>query len=124
MSDLPKVKAHRGTLLSYSFGFLLSVVLTELAYVLVVHKSFSYKLLIVAILCLAVVQLMVQLLFFLHLTEEKKPRWNQMAFGFMTMVLVILVFGSLWIMHNLDYHTMSPHDTDTYIQDEEGIHKQ
>jgi cytochrome o ubiquinol oxidase operon protein cyoD len=71
---------------------------------------------------LAVVQLFVQLYFFLHMGDESKPRWNLMAFLFMLLVLVIVVFGSLWIMKNLDYH-MSPSDTSNYMMHEEGIHK-
>ena len=44
-----------------------------------------------------------------------------MVFGFTTLIVAILVFGSLWIMSNLDYHMMSPEDTDAYIQDKEAI---
>jgi hypothetical protein len=34
------------------------------------------------------------------------------------------VFGSLWIMDNLDYHMMhNPQDIDTHIQNEEGIYR-
>jgi cytochrome o ubiquinol oxidase operon protein cyoD len=64
---------------------------------------------------------MVQLVFFLHLGGEGKPRWRLTAFLFMLLVLVILVFGSLWIMYNLDYHmTMSPEELDSQIIEDEG----
>ena len=49
-------------------------------------------------------QFFTQLLFFLHLGRETKPRWKLLVFLFMTMIVAILVFGSLWIMYNLNYH--------------------
>ncbi len=102
-------------------GFFLSLILTYEAYLLVTYHILSDRLLLAAVVVAAVMQLVVQLVFFLHLGSESKPRWNLIVFLFTLMVLVILVFGSLWIMHNLDYHMMSPVETDTYIQHEEGI---
>lgn len=56
---------------------------------------------------LAAAQALLQLLLFLHLGLEENPRWNLIMFFFMVFVIVILVGGSLWIMANLDYNTMS-----------------
>lgn len=53
----------------------------------------------------------IQLFFFLHLGQESKPYWNSQLFLFMLTILVILVIGSLWIMHNLSYNVM-PMDHD------------
>jgi cytochrome o ubiquinol oxidase subunit IV len=116
-------EASPGSLASYTTGFILSVVFTLAAYVLVSKHLLSGWAIVIGILALAVVQLLVQLLFFLHLNRESKPRWNLAIFVFMAITLLIIVVGSLWIMHNLNYHMMmSPHDTETYIQKEEGIH--
>jgi cytochrome o ubiquinol oxidase operon protein cyoD len=52
---------------------------------------------------LAFVQVIIQLIFFLHLGEEESPRWNLISFLFMVGVVFIIVAGSLWIMFNLDY---------------------
>jgi len=46
------------------------------------------------------------LIFFLHLGIESKPRWNLLVFYFMVVVLAILLYGSFWIMSNLDYRMM------------------
>ncbi|MEO6513374.1 MAG: cytochrome o ubiquinol oxidase subunit IV [Candidatus Saccharimonadales bacterium] len=113
--------AAPGSLASYTTGFGLSVIFTLVAYFLVVRHVLGGWGIVIAILSLGVVQLLVQLLFFLHLSRESKPRWNLTVFVFMTIVLLIIVIGSLWIMHNLNYHTMAPHDTDIYIQKEENI---
>jgi len=121
--------APHGTLLSYISGFILSIVLTLAVFFLVNdhvvtgHEAFSHGFLTVAIMSLAVVQLIVQLIFFLHLGNETKPRWNLAVFLFMMVVLIVIVGGSLWIMDNLNYHTKSPQDTSTYIMNDEGIHR-
>ena len=98
-----------GTMRSYVVGFALSIALTLAAYFMVTHHALGRTALIVAIFALAMIQLYVQLVFFLHLGREGKPRLNLMTFLFMLLVLVIVVAGSLWIMNNLNYH-MTPQD--------------
>lgn len=128
-SDLEKEGAVRGTTVSYVSGFVLSLILTLTAYFVVMQHNdssqprFSYQYIVTFILILALVQLFVQLLFFLHLDRESKPRWNLMVASFAVTVVLILVLGSLWIMHNLDYHHMeSPAATDKAIIKDEGVH--
>jgi cytochrome o ubiquinol oxidase operon protein cyoD len=75
-------------------------------YTIVVHHLLPLNLTIIAVVILAVMQLLVQLVFFLHLGGESKPRWNLMAFMFTLLVVAILVAGTLWIMYNLDYNMM------------------
>lgn len=122
MKDAKHTDTHKGGLQSYIIGFSLSLVLTLSSYFLVARQALSSQALLVAILVLAVTQFAVQLFFFLHIADESKPRWNLMAFWFMILVLSIVVFGSLWIMKNLDYHQeMTPQETDQYIMEDEGI---
>lgn len=92
------------SLLTYSLGFGISLVLTLLAYFAVTDNWFASTGLLVFVVTLALVQLIAQLILFLHLGSESKPRWNLYALLFAIMVIVIIVFGSLWIMYNLDYH--------------------
>lgn len=110
---------------SYLLGFLLSLGLTLVAYFMVSRHVGSSGVLTASIVGLALAQLMVQLKFFLHLGSEAKPRWNLLVFGFMLGVLLILVFGSLWIMYNLNYHhgghPVSPSNPDAYTTQDEGI---
>ena len=109
---------------SYIIGFIASIVLSLVAYGIVAGQLFrSSTATIIAILILALVQLGVQLIFFLHLGQESKPRWNFFMFLFAGIVLLILVLGSLWIMYNLDYQMMPKMEIDHQIMDEEAIHK-
>ncbi len=110
-----------GSYFTYVVGFVMSLLLTLIAYLAVVNHMLSTPVLIATILGLAVIQLAVQLRLFLHLGQEAKPRWNLLAFAFMGLVVAILVLGSLWIMNNLDYHMGSPAETDHYIMEDEGI---
>lgn len=112
--------AVKGDFKSYLIGFLLSLELTLAAYWLVVDHGLNNRVLMAAILCLAIIQLMVQLIFFLHLDKESKPHWNLMVFGFMAIVLIIIVFGSLWIMSSLNYHMDNPHHLEQHIIKDEG----
>ena len=105
----------KGTAKFYLLGFILCIVLTLAAYFLVVEKLLSGMILILTILGLGVIQMAVQLFFFMHLGGEyadgkAKHHWNMLVFLFMVMVLVIIVFGSLWIMYSLNYREMPPMD--------------
>jgi cytochrome o ubiquinol oxidase operon protein cyoD len=111
----------KGSFITYTLGFVLSVALTLAAYFTFTNRSLPEPMLVAVIVGLAIAQLLVQLIFFLHLGKESRPRWNLQVFMFMLLVLIIVVFGSLWIMNNLDYNMMSPRETDTYIMQDEGI---
>ncbi|MBP9741991.1 MAG: cytochrome o ubiquinol oxidase subunit IV [Burkholderiales bacterium] len=95
-----------GTLKSYIIGFILSIALTIIPYALVVHHLLSGDALIIAVVLLGIVQLLVQLIFFLHLSANKAQRWNSMTFAFTVLIIFLLVVGSLWIMWNLNYNMM------------------
>lgn len=104
-----------GSYRSYLIGFVFSLLLTLGAYYAVVHRDLLGEILSVWGLTLllagfAVLQAVFQLICFLNLGHEHRPRWNLMAFGFMVLVISILVGGSLWIMQNLSERTMQmPH---------------
>jgi len=119
---MPAETGH-GSLLSYVSGFVLSLVLTFIAYYLVDqhvhsgHETFSHGFLYGTIIVLAVVQLVVQLVFFLHLGRDSRPHWNLIVFTYAALLLVIIVVGSLWVMAHLNYNMMQmpPTQVDTYM---------
>ena len=104
------MKYHKGLLKSYIIGFILSVALTLLAYypvwlhVTSYHMMFSHELITWFVVILAFIQLIVQLLFFLHLGQESKPRWKlAVLISFLGIVLIVVV-ASIWIMQHLNYN--------------------
>lgn len=128
-ADARKVVAARhetahGTVRTYIAGFVLSLILTIAAYLSVSRGIFSGWALVGILAVLAVTQLFTQLIFFLHLGRESRPRWNVTVMLFAVMVVFIVVFGSLWIMKNLQYnhhhHELTPNQTNNLIIRDEG----
>lgn len=103
MSKLIPKQSTAVTVWLYVTGFILAVGLTVMAYVTVTAQLFTNEVAILILMGLAVIQFVVQLIFFLHIGQESKPRWNLAAFLFTLLVLIVIVFGSLWIMYNLNY---------------------
>ncbi len=95
------------TLSAYLIGFVLALLLTVLAFGLVNSASLSRDLTAAAIAALALMQIMVHLHYFLHLSFD--PRRNPIfaALLFALLIIFIMVGGSIWIMHDLDSQ-MSP----------------
>lgn len=105
-------KEWHGTLQSYVIGLIGSFVLTSISFLLVIGKFFSGNTLVFTIVGLALVQAAWQLIFFLHLGQEAKPKWETLIFCFMFLVLLIIAVGSLWVMYDLENRVMMemPHD--------------
>lgn len=104
-------------IVKYVTGYLLSLILTLTAYSLVVYGSTS-PWIVTALVVLAIVQMIIQLIFFLHLGDEVKPRYKLISFSFMAVILVIIVVGSLWIMQHMDYNMMrmTPNEKTDYMK--------
>jgi cytochrome o ubiquinol oxidase subunit IV len=109
--DNSRLDAWYAPFKSYLFGFLLSILLTGAAYLIVTKQLLSGSQLSLAVIGLCLIQAVIQFRLFLHLGTESKPHWNLIFFLFMLFVLAILLFGSLWIMHNLNYQVMPQHGT-------------
>lgn len=113
------------TITTYVVGFVLSLILTYVAYYLVSthvashHMTFTHHFLIIATIILAFTQLCVQLVFFLHLGRDPKPKWNLWFFIATLGLILIIVLGAIWIMNNLDYN-MTPKQINNYLQSENG----
>jgi cytochrome o ubiquinol oxidase operon protein cyoD len=98
----------------------LSLVLTLTSYLLTVHHVISGKWALACVVAgLALVQCVIQLTLFLHLGQEAKPKLRLLVFGFMLTVVLILVGGSIWIMHNLNDRQMTPKFINNYMQSQD-----
>lgn len=116
------------TLKSYIIGFTASLALTFAAAWLAWAdmrsggKMLSWQSFYGAVIGLAIVQLVIQLVFFMHLAGEKGPRWRLVAFVSTAGIILIIVAGSVWIMNHLNYNMMaSPAVMEKYIQSQDGI---
>ncbi len=113
------VEREQASLHSYTIGFLSAVVLTLLAFVVAGKHTIYGNKLIAVLLGLAMVQFVLQLVFFLHVGREAKPRWKQLLLIMMIVFAVILVIGSIWVMYSLSYR-MTPDQINTYMLKQDG----
>jgi cytochrome o ubiquinol oxidase operon protein cyoD len=87
-------------------GFVTSLLLTLAVYQIVTLHQVTGSLLTWTIVLFAIFQILLQLFFFLHVGMEAKPQWGLVTFLFTTLVIVIVVGGSIWIMNNINYDLM------------------
>jgi cytochrome o ubiquinol oxidase operon protein cyoD len=91
----------------YVTGFVLSVILTAIPFWLVMGKVLPNPTMTTfVILGLAMVQIYVHMVFFLHMTSKAEGGWAWMSLIFTLVLLVITLSGSLWIMYHLKTNTM------------------
>lgn len=117
---VPPAEKTDGLLASYVVGFVLSLVTTLTAYGIVVKHWLTGNGLVLALLSLALAQFVVQLLFFLHVGRETKPRWRFIMLLLALLVVLIVVLGSIWIMYNLNYRMM-PGEMEEYLRQQDGL---
>lgn len=118
-THLSSDKSH-GSVGSYIIGFVLSLIFTVIPYYWVVNKTFAGTALLLAILGIAVLQMFIQLLFFLHLGRGPKPLYNVVFFFATAGIIVITIGASLFIMDNL-YRNMTPDEVTLRQAQKEGI---
>lgn len=100
--------AAHGTVKSYIVGFILSILLTLGSFGLLMVEGVPRGWIFPGIVVLCVVQLFVQLVFFLHMGTSKSQRDNLAAFIFAALIIAIIVVGSLWVLHNMNANMMHP----------------
>lgn len=104
-----KHNSNHGTLKSYIIGFILSIALTIIPYLIVVNHAFAINVVALSVVAIGIVQLLVQLIFFLHLNTSQDGQDNLLSFVFTFLIIAILVVGSLWIMYNMNINMMPSH---------------
>jgi cytochrome o ubiquinol oxidase operon protein cyoD len=99
-------RAGHGSFGSYITGLILALAVTAVPFWMVMGGSMSTRTTLVGIAAAAVVQIVVHLVFFLHMNGSSGQRWNLVAFLFAVLMVVILVGGSFWIMNHLNHNMM------------------
>ena len=94
------------SLKDYTIGFVLAVILTVIPFWLVMGNVLPPETTKFVILGFAAVQLVVHMIYFLHLNAKSEGGWNMMALILTLILLVIVLAGTLWVMHNMNTHMM------------------
>jgi len=108
MSDHGHAGSEGGhfTLRTYLIGFSSAAVLTAAAFWIVMARPFPTAVAAVAVVVLAIAQIIVQTRAFLHVNARAQDGWTLVAYVFTAVLLLITIGGSLWIMYHLDSNMM------------------
>lgn len=101
------VHVPHSTLKGYTIGFVLAVILTAIPFWLVmgnVIKSSSTAGLV--LLGIAAVQIVVHMIYFLHMNSKVEQGWSLLAMVFTLMLVVIMLSGSIWVMYHMNHNMM------------------
>lgn len=83
---------------SHIIGFILSLILTYIALRLVLDGAMKPAALFTVIFILAIIQIAIQLYFFMHITERIGPRYHVLGLMLGAVFVIAIVAGSIWIM--------------------------
>ena len=92
---------------TYLIGFALASLLSAVSFYLARSTLVWEPSIPIALSVLAIAQMGVHLVFFIHITAGPDHINNLMALAFGLLIVMLLVFGSLWIMLHLN-HNMLP----------------
>ncbi len=116
-STLKKIQHEwHGSFKSYLIGFILSLLLTGLSFYAATEANLPFPNRTYILIVLGVVQAIAQLIFFLHVGQDRKSdSWESLTLFFTILILIVIVVGSLWIMSDLNMRMMPdmsmPHAT-------------
>ena len=94
---------------SYLIGLGLAVLLTAVSFFVAGTSLVWQPSIPIALFVLAIAQMGVHLVFFLHISTGPDATNNVMALAFGVLIVILLIGGSLWIMSHLN-HNMLPMD--------------
>jgi len=91
---------------NYIIGFILAVILTAVPFGVVMGAYFDTATTVAIIMVFGAVQMIVHLVYFLHMDSKSEGGWTMLALLFTVLILVIVLIGSLWIMNHLAINMM------------------
>jgi cytochrome o ubiquinol oxidase operon protein cyoD len=90
----------------YLIGLLLATLLTIVSFYVAKSHQFWQPSIPIALVVLAIAQMGVHLVFFIHITTAPDNTNNILALAFGVLIVTLVVVGSLWIMYNLNHNLM------------------
>lgn len=99
--------ASHSTFKGYMTGFVLSVILTAIPFWIVLSGGLhTAGMTALVILGFAAVQIVVHMIFFLHMNSKSEGGWTLLALIFTIVLVVITLSGSIWVMYHLNHNMM------------------
>jgi cytochrome o ubiquinol oxidase operon protein cyoD len=97
---------QHGSLQGYLIGYAAAAILTIGAFAAAQSSALTPASVVAAIIVLAIGQMLVHLIFFLHISTSPNQRTNILAFAVTMLIVLLIVGGSLWIMSHLQSNMM------------------
>ncbi len=97
----------RGAIIGYVVGLVLATGLSAASFLLPLTGLVYAPSLPVALVVMAIAQMGVHLVFFLHITTGPDNTNNVLALAFGVLIVFLILAGSLWIMANLNHNMPS-----------------
>jgi cytochrome o ubiquinol oxidase operon protein cyoD len=95
------------SLKGYMIGFVLAVLLTAVPFALVMSGGLKDpSATAFVILGFAAVQIVVHMVYFLHMNAKSEGGWNMLALIFTAVLVLITLSGSIWVMYHLNHNMM------------------
>ena len=95
------------TLKGYATGFVLAVILTAIPFYLVMTGAIKDSgTMGLVLLGMAAVQIVVHMIYFLHMNSKVEQGWSMLAMLFTLMLVVIMLSGSIWVMYHMNHNMM------------------
>ncbi|AQX20780.1 cytochrome o ubiquinol oxidase operon protein cyoD [Bartonella sp. CDC_skunk] len=123
-------KNHEPSIGSYLVGFILAVLFTLGSFIPVMYgllDSWAISTKVIYLIGMALIQIIVQIVFFLHLNSGPDARWNLTALLFTAVCVFIIIGGTWWAISHLNYNMMGGSgrivgpDINTNILEEKSI---
>jgi len=99
--------ASHATLRGYLTGFILAAILTAIPFWLVMGDVLGNSTVTaLVVMAFAAVQIVVHMVYFLHMNSRSEGGWTMMALIFTIVIVAIALSGSLWVMYHLNSNMM------------------
>lgn len=101
-----------GSVKGYAAGFILSVILTAIPFAIVMKGGLGNPVATaLVVLAFAAVQIVVHMVYFLHMSAKSETGWTLLSTIFTVIVVVIMLSGSIWVMYHMNANMMPQSDT-------------
>ncbi|EJF80265.1 cytochrome o ubiquinol oxidase subunit IV, partial [Bartonella sp. DB5-6] len=102
-------ETHSPSTSSYLVGFILAVFFTLGSFIPVMYgmmESWAISTKVAYLIGMAIIQIIVQIVFFLHLNSGPDAKWNLSALWFAAICVFVIIGGTWWAISHLNYNMM------------------
>jgi cytochrome o ubiquinol oxidase operon protein cyoD len=87
-------------------GSILSILLTVIPFWMVMSGAVDATVTTVAIFVMAIAQIVVHVVCFLHVDSRAENGWTLLAFIFTAIIVCITIVGTIWVMYHMNVNMM------------------